>query len=273
MNFASCRADFFLSNLINDLSLVLTLDAMDVSGEHQIDISHNIFKKRLGQDGKPIAVTKQEELGDRAPKAPGAEVAKAEECLSCYGAESATIKCCNTCESVREAYRQKGWAFTTADSIVQCVHEKWSEKLEEQRNEGCEIYGHLLVNKVGGNFHFAPGKSYQQQHMHVHDTAALSKSGSFNLSHNIVRLSFGAEFPGITNPLDNIKKNAPQTAMFQYFVKIVPTVYAPLSGAVINTNQFSVTENYRVLDHQTGGHGLPGKKHSNNLVVCCLRRF
>ncbi len=138
------------------------------------------------------------------------------------------------------------------------MKEHWSERLDEQRNEGCEIYGHLLVNKVGGNFHFAPGKSYQQSHMHVHDTAALSKSGAFNLSHTVVRLSFGAEFPGITNPLDGVSKQAGQTGMFQYFVKIVPTIYEPLRAAPIHTNQFSVTEHYRALDHAQGGHGLPG---------------
>lgn len=46
--------------------------------------------------------------------------------------------------------------------------------------------------------------------------------------------------------------------MFQYYIKIVPTVYEPLDSAIINTNQFSVTEYYRVIDHQAGGHGVPG---------------
>jgi hypothetical protein len=35
-----------------------------------------------------------------------------------------------------------------------------------QQNEGCDVYGYLEVNKVAGNFHFAPGKSFQQQHVH-----------------------------------------------------------------------------------------------------------
>lgn len=37
--------------------------------------------------------------------------------------------------------------------------------------EGCRMWGHLEVNKVAGNFHFAPGRSYQQGNMHVHDIA------------------------------------------------------------------------------------------------------
>jgi hypothetical protein len=37
----------------------LTIDAMDVSGEQQIDLDHNIWKKRLGPDGNPLAVEKE----------------------------------------------------------------------------------------------------------------------------------------------------------------------------------------------------------------------
>jgi hypothetical protein len=28
------------------------------------------------------------------------------------------MRCCNTCEDVREAYRLKGWAFVNADQIA-----------------------------------------------------------------------------------------------------------------------------------------------------------
>lgn len=33
------------------------------------------------------------------------------------------MKCCNTCEDVREAYRRKGWALTSFEGIVQCDRE------------------------------------------------------------------------------------------------------------------------------------------------------
>ena len=32
----------------------LSIDAMDVSGEHQLDVLHSVFKQRLGLDGRPI---------------------------------------------------------------------------------------------------------------------------------------------------------------------------------------------------------------------------
>jgi hypothetical protein len=39
--------------------------------------------------------------------------------------------------------------------------------MEEQMGEGCQVYGYLLVNKVAGNFHFAPGKSFQQHRIFI----------------------------------------------------------------------------------------------------------
>lgn len=90
-------------------------------------------------------------------------------CGSCYGSEEKPGDCCNTCDDVRERYRVRGWAFGNLDGIEQCKREGYSTKLREQMGEGCNIYGFLEVNKVAGNFHFAPGKSFQQGNMHVHD--------------------------------------------------------------------------------------------------------
>jgi len=238
----------------------LSVDAMDISGEHQLDVDHNIFKKRLGKDGKPLLAgpTKQEKLGEEA-KLPE-EPRQKDYCGSCYGADTDPNACCNNCEQVQEAYRRRGWAFSNPEIIEQCVREGFTEKLQEQAGEGCQVYGYLLVNKVAGNFHFAPGKSFQQHHMHVHDLQPF-KDIKYNLSHTIHRLSFGKEFPGIVNPLDGVNKAAEKESegagMYQYFVKVVPTVYENLHGNVINTNQFSVTEHFKGLKSDST-HGLPG---------------
>lgn len=57
-------------------------------------------------------------------------------------------RCCNTCDDVREAYRRRGWAFKNADTIEQCKREGFTQKMQEQKNEGCQVYGFLEVNKV-----------------------------------------------------------------------------------------------------------------------------
>ncbi|KAL6043020.1 Endoplasmic reticulum-Golgi intermediate compartment protein 3 [Balamuthia mandrillaris] len=230
----------------------LSVDAMDVSGEHQLDVDHNIYKRRLTETGKPLSVAKE----DLATKT-SVIVRPDDYCGSCYGAGSTPNQCCNTCDEVREAYRKKGWAFSNADAIEQCKQEGFTEALEAQKGEGCQVYGHLLVNKVAGNFHFAPGLSFQSQNMHVHDLQPFKTMSNFNVSHHINRISFGKDFPGIINPLDGVSKSlAEGSGMYQYFVKIVPTIYESLDGSTINTNQFSVTEHFRPFENANAG--LPG---------------
>lgn len=47
------------------------------------------------------------------------------DCGSCYGAETDLYPCCETCEDVRNAYRDKGWAFTSAKDVAQvCIEKK-----------------------------------------------------------------------------------------------------------------------------------------------------
>ncbi|CAL1544931.1 unnamed protein product [Lymnaea stagnalis] len=244
----------------------LSLDAMDVSGATQIDIEANLFKARLDLDGNTISDTPEPQsklyLNFQIPYVVfcQAEVAPLDpsRCESCYGAENSEQKCCNSCEDVREAYRKKGWALQDPDAIEQCKREGWAEKMDAQKNEGCKLYGYLEVNKVGGNFHIAPGKSFQQKHVHVHDLQSFSGQ-KFNVTHRINHLSFGNDYPGIINPLDATFQVVDSfQMMYQYFIKIVPTTYSKVGGETLYTNQYSVTKHSKTTGGMMGDSGLPG---------------
>lgn len=232
---------------------IISLDAMDISGEQHLDVKHDIFKKRLDSTGKAVEPPKQENIGgpqiDKPLQRHGGRLEHNETyCGSCFGAEQSDEDCCNSCEEVREAYRRKGWAVTNPDSMDQCKREGWLQKIKDEEGEGCNVYGSLEVNKVAGNFHFAPGKSFQQSNMHVHDFLAFQKE-SFNVSHRINELSFGPHFPGVVNPLDGAQRiQMTPTGMYQYFIKVVPTMYKDIRGYKIQTNQFSVTEHFRPVE-------------------------
>ena len=60
-------------------------------------------------------------------------------------------RCCNTCDDVKEAYRQRGWALQKPEQIAQCHRDGFVSQLAEQKNEGCRVYGYLEVNRVSGS--------------------------------------------------------------------------------------------------------------------------
>mmetsp|Transcript_40623 Transcript_40623/g.90320 ORF Transcript_40623/g.90320 Transcript_40623/m.90320 type:complete len:388 (-) Transcript_40623:87-1250(-) len=238
----------------------LSLDTMDISGELHLDVDHDVYKQRLGSDNRPIKEAEKHDVTATKKETPPGPVGNAT-CGTCYGAEDTPTQCCNTCDEVRAAYRKKGWALGTVDHIEQCKHDSYLVAIHEQKGEGCKMWGKIEVNKVAGNFHFAPGRSYQQGSMHVHDIAPFGDT-PMDFSHTINRLTFGKAYPGMKNPLDGLKVKQVvgaqgSSGMYQYFLKVVPTVYSYVDNRTIHTNQYSVTENFR--EAQGGaGRTLPG---------------
>lgn len=169
---------------------------------------------------------------------------------------------------MRDAYAQASWAFGRGEGIEQCVREHYAERLDEQRHEGCRIEGGLRVNKVVGNFHLAPGRSFSNGNMHVHDLKDYWETpveGGHPFTHHIHQLRFGPQLPeDVTrrlggraatpwtnhhiNPLDGVSQvTTDPNFNFMYFVKVVPTSYLPLGW-----------EKRGAGSRQTGGGDSPG---------------
>ncbi|KAK3046594.1 ER-derived vesicles protein erv46 [Extremus antarcticus] len=228
---------------------LLTLDVMDVSGEVQSGVMHGVNKVRLRSEseGGGVIEVKALDLHDDE----GTVHLQPDYCGECYGAPapSNAIKpnCCNTCAEVRDAYASVSWSFGRGEGVEQCQREHYSEHLDEQRREGCRIEGGIRVNKVIGNFHFAPGKSFSNGNMHVHDLDNYFNSAGVEhtFTHTIHHLRFGPELPksvvekvgkkGLAwsehhlNPLDGTEQKTDEKPFnFMYFVKVVSTAYLPL---------------------------------------------
>ncbi|KAJ5894952.1 hypothetical protein N7495_006643 [Penicillium taxi] len=228
---------------------LLTLDVMDVSGEQQVGVAHGVNKVRLSSVADGSKVIEVQSLDLHSPQ-DAAQHLDPDYCGDCYGAPSPenAIKpgCCSTCDEVREAYANKQWAFGIGENVEQCTREGYGERLTAQRREGCRVEGVLRVNKVVGNFHIAPGRSFTNMNMHAHDLEnyflpGQSAEDQHTMTHQIHELRFGPQLPAElasrwqwsdhhhTNPLDDTEQITAEPAYnFMYFVKVVSTSYLPL---------------------------------------------
>lgn len=80
--------------------------------------------------------------------------------------------------------------------VDQCVEEGWAERLKEQSHEGCNISGRLRVNKVAGNIHLSPGRSFQaSNYQNVYELVPYLKEDGVrhDFSHTIHQLKFAAD--------------------------------------------------------------------------------
>ena len=262
----------------------LGVDTMDVSGNHQLDITHGVYKQRLSRHGGVLADAQRGAVDERPSEnerqaraareravAAGLEEPSDEEdesganasarCGDCYGAQSETQRCCNTCSDVRRAYNAKGWLLNP-DNVPQCVGEMNTKEMQAQlrAQEGCRVYGFVTVNKVAGNFHIAPGESSQGGYQHIHSTSMVPDD--VNVTHTIHSLAFGAAFPGQFNALDGHTEVDRTGAMrTQYFVSVVPTTYTYRGGRALASSQFSATTNSQkvnMAEARQRGAGTPG---------------
>jgi hypothetical protein len=230
-----------------------SIDAMDVAGDQQLGLDHDVFKTRLHSNGTEIHKFKHDvnlnETLRNATRLP------ADYCGHCYGARPVD-QCCNTCRSVRDAYNEKGWALDTVlDKSEQCKREQKNPEHASEKGEGCRLHGVMMVNKVAGNFHMALGEAVNRDGRHIHQFEPMEALG-FNTSHTINHLSFGMDFPGRKNTLDGTKNILGEgraegrwtAGVFQYYLKIVPTTYESVAGDMTHSFQYSITQQFTGIE-------------------------
>lgn len=144
--------------------------------------------------------------------------------------------------------------------------------MQAQNLEGCRVSGKVHVNKVVGNFHLSPGRSFSRNNIHTHDIVPYLKGSGeehHDFGHIIHSFSFGAEDEFSAKPSTHLGKTAKQRLdivdplkgiradttrseyMFQYFTKVVSTEYRALSGDTLRTFQYSASSYERDLAPQS----------------------
>ncbi|EES03808.1 hypothetical protein BDA96_03G365300 [Sorghum bicolor] len=191
---------------------VLSVDAIDMSGKHEVDLHTNIWKLRLDKYGHIIGT---EYLSDLVEKGHGAHHDHD------HGQEHHDEQ-----KKPEQTFNEE------AEKMIKSVKQALGN------GEGCRVYGMLDVQRVAGNFHI----SVHGLNIFVAEKI-FEGSSHVNVSHVIHELSFGPKYPGIHNPLDETSRILHDTSgTFKYYIKVVPTEYKYLSKKVLPTNQFSVTE-------------------------------
>lgn len=273
---------------------LLGLDIMDDSGKFELDVLGAGFRKtRLDSAGAELGTSEMALGAEGADSASLADLGS-DYCGPCYGArdqgenekkEKDQRVCCQTCEDVRQAYAQAGWAFFDGKNVEQCEREGYVNRINSRINEGCRVQGSAFIDRIQGNLHFAPGSPIQNSRGHFHDTSLYDRTSHISFDHIINHLSYGRPVESqlqstdrpdatiSTAPLDgrNINSQTQQrdthALQYSYYTKIVPTRYEYLSGTIVETAQFSATFHSRPIsggkdaDHPTTYHsrgGIPG---------------
>ncbi|CAI0406743.1 unnamed protein product [Linum tenue] len=211
------RAEEHLLQKTRSGALVLSVDAIDMSGKHEVDLDTNIWKLRLNSHGQIIGT---EYLSDLVEK---------------EHSHNHDDKDHN--HDPEQKLHSHGFD-EDAENLIKKVKQALTD------GEGCRVYGVLDVQRVAGNFHIS-----------VHGLNIMVAQMIFegakhvNVSHIIHDLSFGPKYPGIHNPLDGTVRILHESSgIFKYYIKIVPTEYRYISKEVLPTNQFSVTEYFSPMN-------------------------
>ncbi|GBG75102.1 hypothetical protein CBR_g19615 [Chara braunii] len=187
---------------------VLSLDALDMSGKHEVDLDTNIFKIRLDRYGREYHAEMVTDLNEKRPHGHNHDEDENQEPIH------------SSLESIGEIRRAL------------------------DAHEGCRVHGYLDVQRVAGNFHVSVhGMSYFVLSKVFDDVGMINVSHHIHkVSFGPEFPGIVNPLDGFVRMLDGRGNPPMDSGTFKYFLKIVPTVYRNVKGKETSTNQYSVTE-------------------------------
>ncbi|KAI0245129.1 endoplasmic reticulum-derived transport vesicle ERV46 [Lactifluus subvellereus] len=239
---------------------MLSLDLIDITGELQLvrTSTHSVVETHLTAAGTAVPGSQIGELRNDIDKLN--EQRASGFCGSCYCGEPPKGGCCNSCDAVREAYYVEG---------------RWSDQIQEQSSEGCNVAGLVRVNKDVGNIHITPEHSFRVAQSQIYDFVPYLKNDGnrHDFSHTIdhMYLTVDDEADASKAQVSNLKDMRERLGiyqnsldehmattskaqyMFHYFLKTVSTQFRTLDGQIVHSHQYSVT--HFECDFTTGQAG------------------
>ncbi|CEM24367.1 unnamed protein product [Vitrella brassicaformis CCMP3155] len=193
---------------------ILSLDAQDVMGSHEVDIHGNLVKTRISKDGAEL------------------------ENMPIQGSQISP----------------RGLSPGAATTIQYHYSPEDLKKIEQMVKdlEGCRIRGFVQVNKVPGNVHIST-HSHAHLLASLYGTWQKMDIGhtinhlSFGNDREVEYVRRTFKDTGIVSPLDGSAKTQPEKhddpVIFEYYCNVVPTIYEGLEGSERHVFQFTANSN------------------------------
>lgn len=204
---------------------VVSLDTLDVSGNHAPELNRHIRVSRLDTHGNrlPDEMPMPHEHIEKVARMAGGGAAGTQRRLLALPGEGGAKKGGGGRPGELVTGNPNLLLSKLLEQLLPQIKEDQDAVAELQRHvgEGCHLEGHMRVRRVAGNFHFALTHADHHVLMSVfHDRSHL------NLSHTIHSISFGEiDAPAAkvmhSNPLDGRVKMLHQgSGFFQYYIKV-----------------------------------------------------
>ncbi|CAD7954538.1 unnamed protein product [Amoebophrya sp. A120] len=272
---------------------VVALNLVHVKNQDNVmHVGHTILKQRWGKDpksrewvelGKPVRgglhriSASSGEFNDNLMRNLGNQAVEGlqhstrkQRCHSCYGALSDEDDCCNTCDSVKEAFRKHNWELPTDHTVEQCADEEYNQR-PAWAEEGCKITSRSVARKVPAYLQIGLAHDFNKNFLHQ-NFVDRAQQGYISFTHTIDRLLFGSAFPGFIPVLDGMEqrhehvplieswseeKLESQSEHWQYDLHLIPTDFVTAFGQVIESHQYSATHFVKGLNVVQRHRDLP----------------